>query len=261
MKSSIKEWESALKSCQMDELPKLLKQLSEDERQGAKRLVEIHKKRINQYREEQERLKKISLFEKQCYQSGKKRVAGVDEVGRGPLAGPVVAAAVILPEGFTLEGINDSKKLSEKKRDTLYESIISNAVSYSVCLIEPLQIDEINIYQASKLAMTEAICKLYIEPDQLLIDAMEVPLPIDQMKIIKGDEKSISIAAASIVAKVTRDNYMKKLDEVYPHYGFKKNMGYGTKEHLEALRKFGATDVHRKSFNPVGDFIQITGSE
>jgi ribonuclease HII len=261
MKSSIKEWESALKSCQIDELPKLLKQLSEDERQGVKRLVEIHNKRISQYREEQERLKKISLFEKQCYQNGKKRIAGVDEVGRGPLAGPVVAAAVILPEGFTLEGINDSKKLSEKKRDTLYESIISSAVSYSVCLIDPFQIDEINIYQAAKLAMTEAICKLHITPDQLLIDAMEVPLPIDQMKIIKGDEKSISIAAASIVAKVTRDNYMKKLDEVYPQYGFKKNMGYGTKEHLEALRKFGATDVHRKSFNPVGEFIQITGSE
>lgn len=166
-----------------------------------------------------------------------------------------------MPEGFTLEGINDSKKLSEKKRKTLFESIIANAISYSICLIEPIQIDEINIYQASKLAMTEAVCKLEVEPDQLLIDAMEVPLNIDQMKIIKGDEKSISIAAASIVAKVTRDSYMKDLDEVYPQYGFKTNMGYGTKEHIDALREFGATDVHRKSFNPVGEFIQITGSE
>jgi ribonuclease HII len=260
MKISIKEWEQTLKNSPLSELPSLLQQLSKDERQGAKKLADLFERRLMRHEAEQKRLNEISVIEKQCYQLGKKRIAGVDEVGRGPLAGPVVAAAVILPEGYLLEGINDSKKISEKKRALLYEKIIKDAVSFSVFIVDPLQIDEINIYQASKLAMTEAVCNLDVQPDQLLIDAMEVPLSIEQMKIIKGDEKSISIAAASIVAKVTRDNFMQELDKQYPQYGFKTNMGYGTKEHIEALKKFGATSVHRKTFSPVGEFIR-TGSE
>ncbi|MBY6036112.1 ribonuclease HII [Fictibacillus nanhaiensis] len=261
MRISIKEWEQRLKSSQEEKIPQLLKGLALDDRQGAIKLYNLYTKRLLEKEAELNRLETMRFFENECISNGKILIAGVDEVGRGPLAGPVVAAAVILPIGYTVTGINDSKKLSEKKREALYDKIKEDAISYSVTLVQPAEIDKINIYQASKLAMTEAITKLAVEPDQLLIDAMEVPLPIDQRKIIKGDEKSISIAAASIVAKVTRDRYMRKLDERYPHYGFSTNMGYGTKEHLEALRTWGATDIHRKSFNPVGEFIQITGSD
>ncbi|GGB56740.1 ribonuclease HII [Fictibacillus barbaricus] len=261
MKLSIKEWEQKLKNSARSEVPSLLKILKEDQRTGAKKLFESYTKRLAEADAERKRIEAMHTFEKVCFQKGKKYIAGVDEVGRGPLAGPVVAAAVILPEDYMLSGINDSKKLSEKKREFLYDEIVKDAISYSVYLVQPEKIDEINIYQASKLAMTEAVCQLDVQPDQLLIDAMEVPLAIDQEKIIKGDEKSISIAAASIIAKVTRDRYMKKMDEVYPAYGFKSNMGYGTKEHLEALNKFGPTTIHRKSFSPVGERIQITGSD
>lgn len=261
MRLSIKEWEQKLKSSELADIPDLLKLLSEDERHGAKKIVETYTKRMAQAEAEQKRLEVMSNYETECYQQGKNLIAGVDEVGRGPLAGPVVAAAVILPRGYKLIGVNDSKKLSEKKRDVLYDQIVRDAISYSVFLVQPEKIDDINIYQASKFAMTEAVSSLDVKPDQLLIDAMEVPLAIDQLKIIKGDEKSISIAAASIIAKVTRDRYMMKLDEQFPEYGFKSNMGYGTKEHLEALRKFGPTSIHRKSFSPVGELIQITGSD
>ncbi|KZE65854.1 ribonuclease HII [Fictibacillus phosphorivorans] len=261
MRLSIKEWEQKLKNSKQDDIPGMLQVLSEDERHGAKKIVETYTKRLAQAETEQKRLEVMSNYETECYQQGKNLIAGVDEVGRGPLAGPVVAAAVILPKGYKLIGVNDSKKLSEKKRDVLYDQIVRDAISFSVFLVQPEKIDDINIYQASKFAMTEAVSSLDVKPDQLLIDAMEVPLAIDQLKIIKGDEKSISIAAASIVAKVTRDRYMMKLDEQYPEYGFKSNMGYGTKEHLEALRKFGPTSIHRKSFSPVGELIQITGSD
>jgi ribonuclease HII len=261
MKLSLKELNQKLRDSSTEEISGLLKLLASDERQGAKRLFKTYTSRLLEAEAELRRLEILCSFEKQCIANGKKLIAGVDEVGRGPLAGPVVAAAVILPEGYILNGINDSKKLSEKKREDLYERIVEDAVSYSIHLVQPDKIDEINIYQASKLAMTEAVCQLKVQPDQLLIDAMEIPLQIDQIKIIKGDEKSISIAAASIVAKVTRDRYMKKLDQTYPHYGFKSNMGYGTKEHLEALRTFGATEIHRKTFSPVGEIIQFTGSE
>ncbi|MDM5316549.1 ribonuclease HII [Fictibacillus sp. b24] len=261
MRLSIKEWEQKLKNCEQADIPDLLKVLSDDERQGAKKMVETYTKRLALAEAEQKRLEVMSIYETQCYKNGKTLIAGVDEVGRGPLAGPVVAAAVILPKDYKLTGVNDSKKLSEKKREALYDVIVRDAISYSVNLVQPEKIDEINIYQASKFAMTEAVSSLDVMPDQLLIDAMEVPLAIDQLKIIKGDEKSISIAAASIVAKVTRDRYMMKLDERYPEFGFKSNMGYGTKEHLEALKQFGPTSIHRKSFSPVGELIQITGSE
>ena len=261
MKMSIKEWEQKLKSSEDNELIHLLKILSEDERQGAQKLFQSFSKRLAREEAERTRLKLMHTYEEQCQAQGKTLIAGVDEVGRGPLAGPVVAAAVILPIGYMLPGVNDSKKLSEKKRDALYEIIMKDAISYSVHLVQPDQIDAINIYQASKLAMTEAISSLHVRPDQLLIDAMEVPLAIDQLKIIKGDEKSISIAAASIVAKVTRDRYMQNLHEKYPQYGLNSNMGYGTKEHLHALQQFGPTDIHRRSFSPVGELIKITGSD
>jgi ribonuclease HII len=261
MKLSIKEWDQKLKNSTLEEITDLLELLAADERQGIQKLYQTYTARLREAEAESKRLEVMCEYERQFILKGKKLIAGVDEVGRGPLAGPVVAAAVILPVGYILTGINDSKKLSEKKREALYERITEDAVCCSVFLVQPEEIDEINIYQASKLAMTEAVCQLTVQPDQLLIDAMEVSLPIDQLKIIKGDEKSISIAAASIVAKVTRDRYMKKLDQIYPQYGFKSNMGYGTKEHLEALKVFGATKIHRKTFSPVGELIQFTGSE
>ncbi len=261
MKLSIKEWELKLKACEDTELVSQLSILSEDERVGAKKLFQSFSKRLEREETERTRLKLMHTYEEQCQRQGKTLIAGVDEVGRGPLAGPVVAAAVILPLGYMLPGVNDSKKLSEKKRDALYEIILKDAISYCVHFVQPDQIDAINIYQASKLAMTEAVCSLNVTPDQLLIDAMEVPLAIDQLKIIKGDEKSISIAAASIVAKVARDRYMKMLDEKYPQYGFQSNMGYGTKDHLNALQQYGPTEIHRKSFSPVGELIKITGSD
>jgi ribonuclease HII len=261
MKKSIKEWEMKLRGSSFAELPQLLKELSSDERKGAKNLLKTFTKRVNDFEEERLRLEAMYTYEEACYKQGKRYIAGIDEVGRGPLAGPVVAAAVILPKGYRLHGINDSKKISEKKREALYHQIIKDAVDYRVFLVDPAEIDRINIYQAAKLAMTEAITELQTVPDHLLIDAMDIPIAIEQTKIIKGDEKSITIAAASIIAKVTRDNYMKKVDEQYPEYGFKNHMGYGTKEHLEALQKFGATKHHRISFNPVGEYIRTTGSD
>lgn len=187
---------------------------------------------------------------------GKKNqlVAGVDEVGRGPLAGPVVTAAVILPHNFDLIDVNDSKKLSPKKRKTLFPQILAKAVSVSVGLANNDVIDRINIYEADRLAMAHAVQGLKVKPDALLVDAMNVPLNIPQIKLIHGDAKSNSIAAASIVAKVFRDNLMDAYGKVYPEYDFKHNAGYGTREHMEALKKYGPTPIHRRSFAPVSEY-------
>lgn len=186
---------------------------------------------------------------------GKKNqlVAGVDEVGRGPLAGPVVTAAVILPHNFDLIDVNDSKKLSPKKRKALFPQILAKAVSVSVGLANNDVIDRINIYEADRLAMAHAVQGLKVKPAALLVDAMNVPLNIPQIKLIHGDAKSNSIAAASIVAKVFRDNLMDAYGEVYPEYDFKHNAGYGTREHMEALKKYGPTPIHRRSFAPVSE--------
>ena len=175
-------------------------------------------------------------------------IAGIDEVGRGPLAGPVVASAVILPETFYLPGLNDSKKISEAKRELFYETIMEEAIAVGTGIVHNEEIDEINIYEATKKAMITAVAQLSQQPDHLLIDAMKLDLPIPQLSIIKGDAKSVSIAAASIVAKVTRDRMMKEYAKEYPHYGFDKNMGYGTSAHLDALHAYGLTPWHRKKF-------------
>lgn len=188
-------------------------------------------------------------YEKQALENGFKLVCGIDEAGRGPLCGPVCAAAVILPYGFEIEGINDSKKLSEKKREVLYDVITKNAVAYSVAMTDAKTIDEINILQATFLAMRNAVNTLSIKPDFALIDGNQKPgLDIEQLTVVKGDAKSISIAAASILAKVTRDRYMKELDEKYPQYFFAKHKGYGTKLHYEMLEKYGLCPEHRKTF-------------
>lgn len=196
-------------------------------------------------------------YERELYSQGIKYVAGVDEVGRGPLIGPVVASCVVLPDNFILEGLTDSKKVCEKKRDIFYEYIINNCIAYGIGIVSEKEIDEINIYEASKKAMMIAIrevqCKIKL--DHVLVDAMPLELDIKSTSIIKGDAKSISIAAASVVAKVTRDKMMYELNAIYPMYGFDKHKGYPTKKHIEAIRKYGLIEGYRLTYRPIKEMI------
>ena len=197
-------------------------------------------------------------YERELINNGITLIAGVDEVGRGPLVGPVVTAAVILPVNYKLDGLTDSKKLSEKKRDYFYDIIIHDAISIGIGVKNEKIIDEVNIYEATKLAMYDAIRNLEIKPEHVLIDAMPLELEIPNTSIIKGDAKSLSIAAASVIAKVTRDRMMYELDKKYPMYNYKKNKGYPTKEHIEAINKYGITDYYRKTYGPVRDYLEKT---
>ncbi len=196
-------------------------------------------------------------YEKELYSQGIKYIGGVDEVGRGPLIGPVVAACIVLPENFILEGLNDSKKLSEKKRDLFYEYIINNCVVYGIGIVSEKEIDEINIYEASKKAMTIAIKEVQSKSklEHVLVDAMPLVLDVKSTSIIKGDAKSISIAAASVIAKVTRDRMMYEINEKYPMYGFDKHKGYPTKKHIEAIKKYGLIEGYRLSYQPIKEMI------
>lgn len=193
-------------------------------------------------------------YEKELYKKNISLIAGVDEVGRGPLVGPVVAAAVILPKNYELLGLTDSKKLSEKKRDAFYEILQTDAIAIGVGVISAKTIDEVNIYEASKLAMKEALSNLKIKPEYVLIDAMPLDLDVDSTSIIHGDALSLSIAAASVIAKVTRDKMMYDLDKVYPMYDLAHNKGYGTKKHIAAIKEYGITKYHRLSYKPVSDY-------
>ena len=193
-------------------------------------------------------------YENELYNKGIKYIAGVDEVGRGPLVGPVVTAAVILPVDFYDERINDSKKVTEKKREMLYDVIMENAVSVGIGMSSSEVIDEINILEATKKAMKEALNNLSVKPEHVLIDAVKLDIDIPSTSIIKGDAKSQSIAAASIMAKVTRDRMMYELDKEHPEYDFAHNKGYGTKKHIEAIRKYGILKEHRKSFAPCNEY-------
>ena len=197
-------------------------------------------------------------YENELYEKGIKYIGGVDEVGRGPLIGPVVTACVVLPKDFVLEGLNDSKQLSEKKRNEYYKYIKEHALACEVGIIGPEIIDEVNIYEATKLAMKEAIDKVKkkIKLEHVLIDAMPLELDIPSTSIIKGDAKSISIAAASVIAKVTRDEMMYELDKIYPQYGFKSHKGYPTKKHLEAINLYGLIEGYRKTYGPVRKIIE-----
>lgn len=199
---------------------------------------------------EQERLEKLKEIENELYLKGAKRICGIDEAGRGPLAGPVVVAAVVMPEDSFIEGVNDSKKVSEKKREKLYDEITNNAIAWGVGIIEPQEIDDINILNATKKGVTTALKELVEKPDIILVDALTGidTLGIPYQSIIKGDAKSYSIAAASIIAKVTRDRIMRQWDEIYPKYGFEKHKGYGTKVHIEVIKSDGICPIHRKSF-------------
>lgn len=198
----------------------------------------------------------MQQYEINARNKGASLVAGVDEVGRGPLAGPVVSAAVILPSDADLVGINDSKQLSLKDRDFWALKIKEQALAINYSIVSSDEIDRLNIYQATRVSMKQSVMGLSLQPDHVLIDAMQIDIPYAQEKIIKGDAKSISIAAASIIAKVTRDQLMKEYDERYPGYGFSRNAGYGTKEHLEGLKALGPTPIHRKTFSPVSSYYK-----
>ena len=201
---------------------------------------------------ERQRLEGMREFENKYSDLG--AVAGIDEAGRGPLAGPVVAAAVILPKDIFLPFLNDSKKVTEKRRDVLFDQIKQEAIAYGIGIASNALIDEINILQATYEAMREAVSKLSKTPDILLVDAVHIPdINIKQVGIVKGDAKSVNIAAASILAKVTRDRLMLEYDKIYPEYGFASNKGYGTAKHIEALKAYGACDIHRRSF--IGNFV------
>ena len=195
-------------------------------------------------------------YERDLYNTGINLIAGVDEVGRGPLYGPVVAAAVILPKDTYIEGLTDSKKLSEKKRNYYYKIINDVALSIGIGIIDEKKIDEVNIYEATKLAMIDAINKLKIKPEHILIDAMPLDISIPTTSIIKGDSLSLSIAAASVIAKVTRDSMMYEIDKIHPEYGFKNHKGYPTKEHIKNIEKYGLIDGYRKSYSPIKEMVK-----
>ena len=243
----ISEIKEEFKKLLPEELEEHIGFYREDERKGVQSFLKTQEKKLEQYREELARLETISRYEKEY--DGYGYDCGIDEVGRGPLAGPVVAGAVILPKDCRILYINDSKKLSAKKREELFDEIQKQAVAIGIGLVPHDRIDEINILQATYEAMRMAIANLKVKPGVLLNDAVTIPgVDIPQVPIIKGDAKSISIGAASIMAKVYRDRMMIEYDKMYPGYGFASNKGYGSKEHMEALQKIGPSPIHRQSF-------------
>lgn len=248
--ATIKEIKEQLANIQRLDDP-LLAELEQDSRSGVIQAIAKRKRDIQKRIDEDERLEGMLAYEKECYARGMELIAGVDEVGRGPLAGPVVAAAVILPKACKIPGLNDSKKIPKSKHKEIYEAVLQNAIAIGIGVKDNHVIDQVNIYEATKLAMMEAIGQLDPQPQHLLIDAMKLDLPIPQTSIIKGDANSLSIAAASIVAKVTRDQMMEEFDCEYPGYDFTQNAGYGTANHLAGLHKLGVTPIHRRSFEPV----------
>lgn len=243
----IAEMKAELQAAEEYMLPSFILEYGSDERAGVQKLVEQARKRLGALERERARIESLKAYERQY--EGEGYVCGVDEAGRGPLAGPVVAGAVILPKDCKILYINDSKKLSEKKREELYEVIMEQAVATGIGMASPARIDEINILQATYEAMREAIQNLSVTPDILLNDAVTIPgISIPQVPIIKGDAKSISIGAASIIAKVTRDRLMREYDKMMPEYGFASNKGYGSAGHMAAIREHGASPIHRQTF-------------
>lgn len=235
----------------------LFEELIYDARAGVQSAINKRKRELQKQVEEDLRLEKMLAYEKELYAQGVQLIAGVDEVGRGPLAGPVVAAAVILPENCKIPGLNDSKKIPKSKHQAIYQAVLDQALSIGIGVKDNRIIDQVNIYEATKLAMLEAIQELEPQPQHLLIDAMKLDLPISQTSIIKGDANSLSIAAASIVAKVTRDQMMIAYDQEYPGYDFSQNAGYGTTKHLEGLEKQGVSPIHRRSFEPIKSMTDV----
>lgn len=252
MEKKIGDIKGELKAATISELPLFVETHALDERSGVQALVAKAKKTLEALEKEKQRTEGMKKYEREYADCG--YICGIDEVGRGPLAGPVVAGAVILPKDCQILYLNDSKQLSAKKREELYDVIMREAVAVGIGYSSHERIDEINILQATYEAMREAISKLEIKPDILLNDAVTIPqVDIRQVPIIKGDAKSVSIAAASIVAKVTRDRLMVEYDKIYPEYHFADNKGYGAAAHIEALKKYGPTPIHRRSF--IGNFV------
>ncbi|HFI0403387.1 TPA: ribonuclease HII [Streptococcus suis] len=229
--------------------------LSQDDRAGVQAAIKKRQKELEKEAAEDARLEAMLSYEKDLYENGVELIAGIDEVGRGPLAGPVVAAAVILPKGCKIRYLNDSKKIPKSKHESIYQEVMERALAVGVGVKNAAVIDQVNIYEATKLAMLEALEQLSQDPEHLLIDAMKLDTSIPQTSIIKGDANSLSIAAASIVAKVTRDKMMADYDKEFSGYGFAKNAGYGTAEHLEGLNKLGITPIHRKTFEPIKSMV------
>ena len=256
MEENIKSIKEKLQAADIFMLPEFIVCYKEDRRSGVVALVEKAEKRIHSFELEKKRTLNMNFFENQ--QPEYSIICGIDEVGRGPLAGPVVAGAVILRKEDPIWYLNDSKKLSAAKREELYEEIINRSLSYGLGYVSSERIDEINILQATYEAMRQAIHNLSVKPDILLNDAVTIPGVLTrQVPIVKGDAKSVSIAAASILAKVTRDRLMEQYDVIFPEYGFASNKGYGSMAHIEALKKYGPTPIHRRSF--IGNFITING--
>ncbi|WP_281657985.1 ribonuclease HII [Halobacillus sp. Cin3] len=229
-------------------------ELSGDTRKGVQHLLKQYTDRQKKKEALRKQYEDMLVFEKEAWAGERQYVCGIDEAGRGPLAGPVVAGAVVLPDDYYLEGLYDSKQLSESRRESFYEQITRDA-DWAAGIVSSGEIDQLNIYQAARLAMKRAVSQLKHEPDHLLVDAMTLGDGWSETKLIKGDQRSVSIAAASVIAKVTRDRMMAELDEVYPGYHFKSNQGYGTKDHLWALETYGITPVHRKTFAPVKNML------
>lgn len=249
IKMSLKSIEDKIKTMDIEAALEYLEALDVEKGPTFAKLVQKYVKKREAQEKALLKFRKMSKYEKEAYQLGYRLIAGIDEVGRGPLAGPVVAAAVILPEDVFISGLNDSKKLSSNQRDLLFDEIKEKAVAYGIGIVDHRGIDEINILRATKKAMAIAVDELSVKPDLLLIDALRLEeVNIPQMSYEKGDANSISIAAASIVAKVTRDRLIESMDEIYPEYGFAKNKGYGTPEHIDALRKYGPCPIHRATF-------------
>ena len=229
-----------------------------DIRIGVQKAIVQRKKAIQAEIDEYVRLETMLRYEKELYQKGYQAIAGIDEVGRGPLAGPVVTACVILPKDCKIRHLNDSKKIPKKHHEEIYEEVLARALGVGIGIVDNDTIDRVNIYEATKLGMLQAIEQMKGEvtkPDYLLIDAMQLDTPIPQLSLIKGDANSLSIAAASIVAKVTRDRMMAEYAKEYPGYAFDKNVGYGTKDHLAGLKQYGVTPIHRKSFEPIKSML------
>ncbi|MGA8943535.1 MAG: ribonuclease HII [Thermoactinomyces sp.] len=256
--AEIKKWLETKESLTEKELA----QLQSDSRAGVQKLAARYIKEQHRRQKEQARLERLWHYEKLYRKQGLKRIAGIDEAGRGPLAGPVVAAAVILPEHFQAEGLNDSKQLTREERQRLKERIEAEATAIGIGMVHADAIDRSNILQATYQAMRIAVSQLDPAPDIVLVDAVTIPnLAIPQHGIIKGDSLSHSIAAASVIAKTVRDEWMSNMAEEYPVYGFAKNMGYGTSEHLKALRKYGPSPIHRRSFAPVRSVLEQRGEQ
>ena len=246
---SVREIKEIIETLEVEKYMEYIELLRVDERKSVQGLAIKLAKKLDNIRKEEERLETINIFENEGYDKGYLYIGGIDEAGRGPLAGPVVASVVVFKKDTKIEGVSDSKKLSEAKRDELFEVIKEEALDYGIGIVNNEEIDEFNILNATYMAMKKAINCLKKAPDYLLVDAATIPgIDISQNPIVKGDSKSISIAAASILAKVTRDSIMYQYDRVYPEYGFKSHKGYGTKEHYEAIEKYGITPIHRKSF-------------